>query len=91
MCIQEGDVGRVACPDPDCIKKGTEAGEEEVARVVTGDELARWKWLREKRAYERGKSEIIIPSSSHVTFNRSKYYPLPSVGMSGSCAQTCGC
>lgn len=54
MCIQEGDIGRVSCPDPECIKKGSEASEEEVARVVTDAELQRWKWLREKRAYERG-------------------------------------
>jgi len=56
MCIQEGDIDRVSCPDPECVKKGSEAGEEEVARVVTEAELQRWKWLREKRAYERGTS-----------------------------------
>jgi len=56
MCIEEGDVGRVGCPDPECVKKGTEAGEEEVARVVTDAELERWRWLREKRHYDRGTS-----------------------------------
>jgi E3 ubiquitin-protein ligase RNF14 len=54
MCIEEGDVSRVGCPDPECVKKGSEAGEEEVARVVTETELQRWKWLKEKRNIERG-------------------------------------
>lgn len=55
MCIEEGDVGRVTCPDPECVKKGAEAVEEEVARVVTEVELQRWRWLREKRNLEKGK------------------------------------
>ena len=54
MCIEEGDVSRVGCPDPECVKKGSEVGEEEVARVVTETELQRWKWLKEKRNIERG-------------------------------------
>lgn len=92
MCIQEGDVGRVACPDPECIKKGTEAGEEEVARVVTQDELTRWKWLREKRAYERGRSKLCdrFVAMINTVYNRSKHYSLPSIGMPSPCAQTCG-
>lgn len=54
MCITEGDVGRVGCPDPECVKDGREADEEEVARAVTDEEVARWKWLREKRALDKG-------------------------------------
>ena len=54
MCIEEGDVNRVVCPDPECVKKGSEAEEEEVARVVTETELKRWRWLKEKRNIERG-------------------------------------
>lgn len=56
LCIEEGDVGRVGCADPDCVKTGREAQEEEVARVVSEDDLRRWRWLREKRNLERGKS-----------------------------------
>lgn len=37
-CIIEGDVGRVRCPDPECIKVNREANMEEVARVVTETE-----------------------------------------------------
>lgn len=55
LCIAEGDVGRVGCPDPTCVKEGREASEEEVRRVVTEDEVARWAWLREKRMLEKGK------------------------------------
>ena len=54
MCITEGDVKRVGCPDPECVKKGREAEEEEVARVVNEEEVRRWKWLKEKRRFDRG-------------------------------------
>ena len=69
MCIEEGDVTRVGCPDPECVKKGNEAGEEEVARVVTEAELQRWKWLKEKRNLERGVSYYalcFLPASNKV-------------------------
>jgi E3 ubiquitin-protein ligase RNF14 len=56
LCIVEGEVQRVGCPDPVCVKGGREADEEEVRRVVTDEELTRWKWLKEKRRLEKGKS-----------------------------------
>jgi len=37
------------------VKDGQEAAEDEVRRVVTEEEVRRWKWLREKKASERGK------------------------------------
>lgn len=55
LCIKEGDVGRVGCPEPACVKEEREANEEEVRRVVTDDDVRRWKWLREKRMLERGQ------------------------------------
>lgn len=54
MCITEGDIRRVGCPHPDCIKANREAEEEEVARVITEEGIRRWKWLREKQMIERG-------------------------------------
>ena len=54
LCISEGDVGRVGCPDPQCVKEGKEANEDEVRRVVTEEEVRRWKWLRQKRLIEKG-------------------------------------
>ena len=54
LCIREGDVARVGCPDPGCVKAHNEATEEEVRRVVTEEELLRWKWLRMKQALEKG-------------------------------------
>lgn len=45
---------RVGCPDPGCVKGGREANEEEVRRVVSEEGVRRWKWLREKRALEKG-------------------------------------
>lgn len=56
LCIAEGDVGRVGCPDASCVKASREASEEEVRRVVTDEEVRRWKWLRQKKILDRGKS-----------------------------------
>lgn len=63
LCIAEGDIGRVGCPDPQCVKAGLEANEEDVRRVVTEEEVRRWKWLREKRELERDPTIIHCPMS----------------------------
>jgi len=63
LCIKEGDVGRVGCPEPSCVKEGREATEEEVRRVVSEDEVQRWKWLRRKRITDRDPSVIHCPIS----------------------------
>ncbi|KAI0961290.1 hypothetical protein AcV7_000428 [Taiwanofungus camphoratus] len=63
LCITEGDVGRVGCPDPQCVKDGCEANEEEVRRVVTEEQVRRWRWLREKRALEKDPTIIHCPMS----------------------------
>ncbi|OJA09121.1 hypothetical protein AZE42_02562 [Rhizopogon vesiculosus] len=60
-CIAEGDIGRVGCPDPACVKAGHEAGEDDVVRVVQEEEVRRWKWLRTKRALERDPGMIHCP------------------------------
>ncbi|GLB36376.1 putative RWD [Lyophyllum shimeji] len=61
LCIAEGEVGRVGCPDPACVKENREADAEEVARVVTESEVDRWRWLREKRNLERDPSIVHCP------------------------------
>ncbi|TFK23127.1 RWD-domain-containing protein [Coprinopsis marcescibilis] len=61
MCISEGDVARVGCPDPECVKEKREAVEEEVARVLSDSEVARWRWLREKRNLEKDPTIIHCP------------------------------
>ncbi|TDL28742.1 hypothetical protein BD410DRAFT_781279 [Rickenella mellea] len=63
LCIAEGDVSRVRCPDPECVKRGKEADEDDVRRAVTGDEVRRWKWLRVKRDVERDPTIIHCPIS----------------------------
>lgn len=63
LCITEGDVGRVGCPDTACVKESREATEEEVRRVVTEDDVRRWKWLRQKRLTDRDPSMIHCPMS----------------------------
>jgi E3 ubiquitin-protein ligase RNF14 len=57
-CIVEGDVERVRCPDPGCMKVKGEANPEDIARVVTEAELQRWRWLREKKDIEKGKFRV---------------------------------
>ena len=59
LCISEGDAGRVGCPDPHCVKEGREANEEEVRRVVTEQEVQRWKWLKKKREWENGEFALV--------------------------------
>lgn len=54
LCIAEGEIGRVGCPDPECVKAGREANIEDVMRVMTQAEVQRWGWLREKRDLEKG-------------------------------------
>ena len=55
LYIAEGDVARVGCLSPQCVKDRQEASEDEVRRVVTDEEVRRWKWLREKNISERGE------------------------------------
>lgn len=45
---------RVGCPDLGCVKQGTKASEDDVQRVVSPEEVRRWKWLKEKRELEKG-------------------------------------
>lgn len=71
-CIREGDIGRVGCPDPGCVKAGDEAGEGEIVRVVEEEEVKRWKWLRAKRALERDPGMVHCPVAICQT-------PVPSV------------
>lgn len=54
MCIAEGDVDRVGCPDPACVKERKLASEEEITRVVSEVEVQRWRWLKSKQELERG-------------------------------------
>ncbi|KAI0803062.1 RWD-domain-containing protein [Irpex lacteus] len=61
LCIKEGDVTRVGCPDPACVKDAREATEEEVRRVVTEEEVKRWKWLRQKRLFEKDPTMVHCP------------------------------
>lgn len=59
LFIKEGDVGKVGCADPECVKAGREATEEEVRRVVSEEEVKRWQWLWMKRAIEKGACDTI--------------------------------
>ncbi|ETW87498.1 hypothetical protein HETIRDRAFT_378542 [Heterobasidion irregulare TC 32-1] len=61
LFIKEGDVARVGCPDPACVKQGRESHEEEVRRVVSEDEASRWRWLREKRVLDQDPTIVHCP------------------------------
>lgn len=88
LCITEGDVGRVGCPDPECVKAGREANEEEVARVVTDQDLQRWRWLREKRALEKGMWwRFILSLSVRLIRHRSLSRSLPNALLPDTCVK----
>jgi len=60
LCISEGDVDRVGCPDLECVKQGTKAPEDDVRRVMNSEEVTRWKWLKEKKELEKGMKPIYM-------------------------------
>ena len=66
--IREGDVDKVTCADPECVKEesrqqGTNGcvREEDVRRVVSDKEVARWKALKRKRELERDPTLVYCP------------------------------
>ncbi|KZO94985.1 hypothetical protein CALVIDRAFT_546095 [Calocera viscosa TUFC12733] len=61
LLIAEGDVSRVTCAEPECVKKHVEADEEDVRRACGEEAVERWKWLREKRELEKDPTIIYCP------------------------------
>ncbi|KZT61087.1 hypothetical protein CALCODRAFT_491746 [Calocera cornea HHB12733] len=61
LLIAEGDVGRVTCAEPECVKGHAEADEEDVRRACGEEALERWRWLREKRELEKDPTIIYCP------------------------------
>ena len=76
LSVREGEVAKVRCPDAACVKKSaahgedamggrraeeSEAGEEDVRRVLSESEVTRWRWLRTKRAVERDPTTVLCP------------------------------
>ncbi|KAJ7275279.1 hypothetical protein B0H12DRAFT_1041911 [Mycena haematopus] len=59
--IAEGSVEKLGCPDPECVKIGRDSKEEEIARVVSEQEVRRWRWLKEKIMFERDPSLVHCP------------------------------
>lgn len=77
LCISEGDVDRVGCPDPGCVKQGTKASEEDVRRVVSTEEVRRWKWLKDKKELEKGVPAAETLFGPDIYVCRSDNCPLP--------------
>lgn len=88
-CIAEGCVERVGCPDPECVKSRREAVEAEVARVTTPEELSRWKWLKEKRALEKGLIHMLFLRIS-LSLHRPNHRTLSSIILSNCYPKACG-
>jgi hypothetical protein len=87
LYVAEGDTTRVGCLDPQCVKDGREATEDEVRRVVTEEEVRRWKWLREKKATERGKPiGRIYPDGVTLIARRSFDCTVSNGSLSNTCA-----
>ncbi|CAE6419270.1 unnamed protein product [Rhizoctonia solani] len=66
MCVGEGEVTKVACPGVECVKAKSDAGdvgEDIIRRVLTDEQVARWKWLRIKHAAEKGGTGWTDPNA----------------------------
>jgi E3 ubiquitin-protein ligase RNF14 len=75
LCISEGEIDRVGCPNTECVKAGLEATEEEVQMVVTDEELSRWSWLRKKRELDQGARSVLRPLLLTIVESRFQIRP----------------
>ncbi|KAJ3512797.1 hypothetical protein NLJ89_g3313 [Agrocybe chaxingu] len=62
ISVREGDLERVRCIDPECMKAKKGATDDEVEQVLSGISLARWRWLRDKREFERDPDHVYCPA-----------------------------
>jgi len=99
--IAEGSVEKLGCPDPECVKIGRESKEEEIARVVSEQEVRRWRWLKEKIMFEKDPSLVHCPmvfcqspvpkppeSQSDTGGDRLRICPACSFSFCGFCKRT---
>ncbi|QRV76297.1 E3 ubiquitin-protein ligase RNF14 [Ceratobasidium sp. AG-Ba] len=74
LCVSEGEVGKVACPGVECVREREKAKGEEtedamsgaewedvVRRVLSEEQVKRWKWLRIKQAAEKDPHTVPCP------------------------------
>ncbi|KAF8308214.1 hypothetical protein DL93DRAFT_2087228 [Clavulina sp. PMI_390] len=71
LAVHEGRVAEVRCPDQGCIKSAKlassqaldlgEASESDVRRVLTEEQVARWKWLKLQRDLARDLTIVYCP------------------------------
>ncbi|KAG8748528.1 translation termination inhibitor protein itt1 [Ceratobasidium sp. 414] len=71
LCVSEGEVGKVACPGVECVQEreknkdedtvGGAEWEDAVRRVLSEEEVQRWKWLRVKQAAEKDPNTVPCP------------------------------
>ncbi|KAJ7225754.1 hypothetical protein GGX14DRAFT_640733 [Mycena pura] len=61
LSISEGNVEKLGCPDPQCVKIGADSSEEEIARVVSPELVKRWRWLKEKIMFEKDPTLVHCP------------------------------
>lgn len=59
MCVAEGEISRVGCPDPACVKDARSASEDEVCLILSAEQIERWRWLKEKYTLEQGEFILI--------------------------------
>jgi E3 ubiquitin-protein ligase RNF14 len=89
-CIAEGEVGRVGCPDPACVKEKKEASEEDVRKVLDEGEILRWKWLTEKRIFDIGRFFVLVFGHVSIKTCRSDGGSLSEIFLSVCRAQAQG-
>ncbi|KAF9036464.1 hypothetical protein BDZ89DRAFT_1100630 [Hymenopellis radicata] len=91
MCVTEGAIVRVVCPDPACVKEARPASEDEVARVLSTEEVDRWRWLKDKYTLEKDPSIMhcpMNPSDAESGWERLRTCPSCSFSFCSFCKHT---
>ncbi|KAF8592052.1 hypothetical protein K439DRAFT_1325929 [Ramaria rubella] len=63
-CISEGEVTRVGCPDPECVRCSRQASMTDVQEIVSPEMVSRWQWLLQKQEMERDPTTVRCPITS---------------------------
>ncbi|KAF8971445.1 hypothetical protein BDZ97DRAFT_1786531 [Flammula alnicola] len=58
ISVREGELTKVRCIDLGCMKSKKETSEEEIQEVLSSTAFSRWKWLKEKREFEKDSDHI---------------------------------
>ncbi|KDR84872.1 hypothetical protein GALMADRAFT_297648 [Galerina marginata CBS 339.88] len=61
IAVREGELSKIKCADPECMKVKKVAVEEEMQGVLSASVFSRWRWLKEKREFEKDIDHSYCP------------------------------